>query len=225
MLLLDRHPRESARDYAIRVLRHNIVAMTLEPGAMVSENELSQAMGLSRTPVREALIELSKSGIVEIYPQHGSKISKIDYDMVEEAYFVRKMTEIAIVQEACDFATPEDIRELEDNVTVHDLYIARDYRDRLMDVDNDFHRQLFHITKKMTTYELMLTLMPHFERVRSVCMSAMPDNRLVEDHRLILLAIKARDKAAAAEAMTTHITRHQIDRDTIIEKFGKYFVD
>lgn len=223
MLVFKRQPKESARDYAVRVLRDNIISMDLEPGAMVSENELSQELGLSRTPVREALIELSKSGIVEIYPQHGSKIAKIDYDMVEEAYFIRKVTELAVVQEACDFAGPNDIRQLEDIISLHDLYVARGVTEEVMAVDNDFHRQLFHITRKKATYELIRTLMPHFERVRRLCMAAMPDNRLVEDHRHILDAIRRKDKTSAAEAMHSHLSRHTIDRETIKEKFGQYF--
>lgn len=68
MNISDRQPKESARDYAFRVIKENIISLELIPGSMVSENELSNALGLSRTPVREALIELSKSQVVEIYP-------------------------------------------------------------------------------------------------------------------------------------------------------------
>jgi len=78
MELLERIAREPARDYALRVLKHNIVILELKPGSIVSENELAAEMGLSRTPVREALQELSKVQIVEIFPQKGSSITKID---------------------------------------------------------------------------------------------------------------------------------------------------
>ena len=61
MNISERYARETARDYALRMLKRNIASMELEPGAMLSENEISAAMGLSRTPVREALIELAKS--------------------------------------------------------------------------------------------------------------------------------------------------------------------
>ena len=69
MHITERLPRETGRDYALRILKDNIVRLELEPGSMVSENELASELGLSRTPVREALIELSKVNIVEIYPQ------------------------------------------------------------------------------------------------------------------------------------------------------------
>ncbi|MBP0981483.1 MAG: GntR family transcriptional regulator, partial [Oscillospiraceae bacterium] len=60
MKILERLPRETGRDYALRVLKENIINLELAPGSLVSENELSAMLGLSRTPVREALIELSK---------------------------------------------------------------------------------------------------------------------------------------------------------------------
>ena len=69
MHLLERLPRETGREYALRVLKENIINLGLAPGSQISESELSSEMGLSRTPVREALIELSKVKIVEIYPQ------------------------------------------------------------------------------------------------------------------------------------------------------------
>ena len=75
MILLERNKSENARAYALRVLNYNIVTLELEPGTLVSENDISAALGLSRTPVREALIELSKNHLVDIIPQTGSYVS------------------------------------------------------------------------------------------------------------------------------------------------------
>ena len=109
MRLTQRQPRETGRDYALRTIKDNIIHLELAPGSMVSENELAAAMGLSRTPVREALIELSKVKIVEIYPQKGSAVALIDYDLVEESRFMRKVLECAVVELDCEMAPPEDI--------------------------------------------------------------------------------------------------------------------
>ncbi len=101
MIIPDKLPTENARGYAYRVLRQNIVNLELEPGSVISENETASLMHLSRTPVREALIELSKNGLVEIQPQRGSYISKIDYAIIEEAKFVRLVLELAVLRIAC----------------------------------------------------------------------------------------------------------------------------
>lgn len=223
MRLLDRQPKETARDFAIRVLLHNIINLELEPGCMVSENELSQELGLSRTPVREALIELSKSGIVEIFPQHGSMISKIDYDKVEEASFTRRVLETAVVQEVCDIASDADIRELEDNLALQNLYLDKGDSEKLLAMDNEFHRLLFMLGKKRISYELMRSLSPHFDRVRQMSLVVLRQIRIVEDHQAILDAIKHRDKQDASQAMQRHLTRYQVDREQIHEKYAKYF--
>lgn len=224
MRLLERQAKETARDFAVRVLQHNIVSMELEPGCMVSENELSQALGLSRTPVREALIELSKSGIVEIYPQHGSMISKIDYDLVEEASFTRRVLETAVVREVCEVANEEDINDLGHNLSLQNLYLERGDSEKLLAVDNDFHRHLFAIAKKRISYQLMRSLSTHFDRVRQLSLVVLKDIRIVEDHQAILDAVKEHDKDKAAEAMQRHLTRYQLDKEAIREKYAKYFV-
>ena len=107
MELLDRQPSENARSYALRVLLHNIITLELAPGSAVSENELSQILKLSRTPVREALIELSKMGLVDIQPQRGSYIAKIDYELVEESRFMRLVLENAVLALVCEGISPE----------------------------------------------------------------------------------------------------------------------
>ena len=84
MRLLARRMRETGREYALRNLKDNIIHLELKPGSMVSENELAAQMGLSRTPVREALMELSKVRLVDVYPQRGSAVALIDYDLVED---------------------------------------------------------------------------------------------------------------------------------------------
>ena len=82
MRIEERHYAETARDYARRMLKANIISMELVPGAMVSENELAAQMGLSRTPVREALMDLAQYHVVDVLPQRGSRISLIDYALV-----------------------------------------------------------------------------------------------------------------------------------------------
>ena len=101
MYITGRYPHESGRDYAMRVIRDNIIRLELEPGAAVSDRELAVDLGLSRTPVREALLDLAKVKIVEIYPQRGSVVAFIDYGLVEEAQFVRSVLETAVVQLVC----------------------------------------------------------------------------------------------------------------------------
>ena len=82
MRILKRLPRETASDYAYRMIKDNIIRLELKPGSPVSENELAAELGLSRTPVRESLIALSKAKVIEITPQKRSVVAPIDETMV-----------------------------------------------------------------------------------------------------------------------------------------------
>lgn len=223
MRLMDRAPRETARDYATRVIRDNIIKTVLEPGYMVSENELAAELGVSRTPVREALIELSKTGVVEIYPQHGSMVARIDWDKVEEAIFTRRVLETAVVQEVCRMAREEDLHALEENLSIQRLYLERGDVEKLLATDNDFHQTLFAIARKNVSYDLLAGLGVHLDRVRHLSMVAVRLERVFREHEEILDAIRNRNVEKAVAVMTVHLTHYQLDTEDIREKYPHYF--
>lgn len=223
MQLSQRYAKETGREYALRMLKDNIIHLDLIPGSMLSENELSAQMNLSRTPVREALIELSKVKIVEIYPQKGSAVAFIDYDMVEEARFMRSVLEGAVVELACSVATEESIFKLQENVRLQEFYLANRSPQKLLELDDEFHHQLFHMTSKDQVYNLMDSITIHFDRVRSMSLSAVKDLKTINDHREIVEAIKARDGELAKRLMNTHLSRYKIDEESLRKEYPGYF--
>src|SRR3954468_21043604 len=103
---------EPARTRAYAALREAIVAMELPPGARLSENELAARLGVSRTPVREALIRLRDEQLVEIAPQRGTFVTPISVRGVLDAQFVREALECAAVRLAAEHATDDDVTQL-----------------------------------------------------------------------------------------------------------------
>lgn len=224
MIISERFARETAREYALRAIRENITTLELEPGSRVSENELAAELGISRTPVREALIELSKIQIVEIYPQKGSYISLIDYDLVEEAQFMRLTLEKAIVELLCQQSLSEDsFKSMEENVKLEQFYVDNDNLSKLMELDNEFHRELFVLANKMQTYKLLNTMLIYFDRVRNLRIRSGSNQYIVDDHSEILNAIKAGDAQRGAQAMMTHLTRHKVDQEVLKKGHSAYF--
>src|SRR5919205_2065729 len=106
---LDREPM--ARQVT-RALRQAIVSMKILPGEMLSEQDLAQRFGVSRSPVREALIKLSEAGLVRVLPQRGTQVVKISRAAVEDARFIRLAVECAVVREAALTAAPVMLAEL-----------------------------------------------------------------------------------------------------------------
>ncbi len=222
MICTERGSRETGRDYALRTIKENIIRLELAPGSKISENELAAKLGLSRTPVREALQDLAKVRIVEIYPQRGSAVSLIDYEMVEEARFMRSVLECAVVELVCQTATPYQIAELEANVKLQEFTIQNLAMEKLLEQDNEFHRMLFEIANKRQSYALMESMTVHFDRVRSMALSAVKDLKIVEDHRAILEAIRVQDAKEAKRVMEKHLNRYQIDREMVCRQYPEY---
>lgn len=225
MIIAPRKPRENAREFALRVLRVNIASLDLAPGSRVSESELASRIGLSRTPVREALIELAGCGIVEIVPRNGVFIAKIDYDSIEECRFLRTALEVQAVQDACDLATPEFLEEMNDTVHIQAMYLENNNTKMQMRMDNKFHRLIFTLCGRLLSYRLMRNMAVHFDRVRRLSLEVGKNVRIIEDHQLIHDAVKARDKEWARQAMTRHLTRYRTDKLAINEKFKDFIRD
>ena len=223
MQLLERHSYESGRDYAMRVIRENIIRMDLAPGAAISDRELAAWMNLSRTPVREALLDLAKVKIVEIYPQKGSVVAPIDYSLVEEAQFMRSVLEIAVVQLVCQCAADSQIAQLKENVELQEFYFQHGSTERLLEMDDEFHKLLFQIAGRMQTYELMKSLTVHFDRVRSLEVTADKEHLWIGDHRKIYEAVAAHDPERAKALMEMHLNRYKVDEAVLREQYPQYF--
>ena len=223
MHIAERLNGESGRDYAMRVLKDNIIRLELEPGSIISDRELAAEMSLSRTPVREAFLELAKVKIVEIYPQRGTMVSFIDYNLVEEARFIRSVLEVAVVRQVCGQITPEQLEQLESNISLQKFYHQNPSAEKMLELVNEFHRMLFWIANKRQAYEMMDRFTIHFDRVRNLAISAVKEHKWMEEHIRIFEAVRDNDPELAAGRMETHLKRYQVDEGTIRQNYPQYF--
>lgn len=222
MHILERKRRESGRDYALRTLKENIIQLELEPGSMVSENELAAELGLSRTPVREALIELQKAKAIEIYPQRGSGISLVDFTLVDEAHFMRETLENAVLERCCQRGlTDAQVKKLEENLSLQDFY-AKNRTMKLLELDNAFHALLFAAANLQNVFTLMNSMTIHLDRVRAMHLIAAKELKSVEEHHRIFEAVIRRDAETAKKWMRGHIGHYQQDEKIIRDKYPQY---
>lgn len=224
MKFSDKSDRESNRDYAYRVIHDNIVNLELKPGSMISEQDLADELEISRTPVHEALQELSKTKIIEIFPQKGSLVSLIDMKLVSEARFVRATLEAAITEQAVEMATPEDIQQLEENVNLQQFYDKKQVNEKIMELDNNFHMMMYKIADKMQTYYMVKTMNIHYDRFRELRLQTSPSKPIIDEHQQILEAIINKDGAKAKNLIITHLSRLNADEKEIRSKFPQYFL-
>lgn len=223
MLVTNRRPKETAREFALREISENIISLQLAPGSTVSENELANELGISRTPVREALLDLNKSYLVEVYPQKGCAITLIDWGIVEETVFLRLTLEKAVVEALCDNITDEDLEELERNIQLQEFYLNNSALQKIYDLDNEFHYSLFRMCNKKRIFHIMTGMLGHFDRVRALSLYSVKEIKIVSDHRAILNAIRSKNKELAQELIVKHLSRYKLDQQEIVDKYPDYF--
>src|ERR671938_632674 len=114
--IAERRSGVPARTQVYATLRDAIIRAELAPGRKLSENELANWLGVSRTPIREALVRLRDERLVAIVPQYGTFVSQISPQAVSDAQFLREALECAAIREAATLATEDDIALLEENL-------------------------------------------------------------------------------------------------------------
>lgn len=223
MHVKERLAHESGRDYALRIIKENIISLELEPKSRVNDRELAAALGLSRTPVREALLELAKVDIVQMYPQRASIIAPIDYDIMEEAYSMREILECAVVERCCQLESMDSLAPLEENLKLQEFYLENRSPEKLMELDNEFHKMLFAAVKMPHVHSLMGTITIHFDRVRLLSYQTVKEVKTVSAHRDILRAILNRDSALGVALMRKHLRNYTVERDELMRQYPQYF--
>ncbi|TCO76911.1 GntR family transcriptional regulator [Marinisporobacter balticus] len=217
---------ESTRVYVYNILSDNIINLNLKPGCSISEKEIADLLNVSRTPVREAFIQLSQEDLIETYPQKGTYVSLIDLDLVEESRFMRETLESAVAKLAAKEFPQALLFDLESNLNMQSFCIKEKNYTQMMKYDDEFHETLFKGTNKSRVWESIQRIGAQFRRFRTlnlVSTSIDTWETTYQDHTLILKAIKGKNGDEAAEMMKTHLTRAVFDKIMLQEKCPDYF--
>lgn len=205
------------------VLWANIIELRLKPGQAISETEASELLGASRTPVREAFIRLAKDGLLEVQPQKGSIVSKIDLNQAREARFVRSAVEKEIMKEACDRFPQQLIGELESLIEVQYLWLRGKNRAEFLIADNNFHRIIYKGCGKEGVWAYVKQLDFNYDRLRIMTLPFVTE-RVIEEHHQIFEAIRKRNAVSIDAVIEKHLTWEVIDR--VISDFpAEYFTE
>ena len=203
-----REAGETAKEFAYRVLRDNICSLGLAPGEAVGDQEIAGLLGISRTPVREAIIQLkNESEIIEVFPQSGMKVALIDLEKIWEVRLARLALEKEVIRLCCEKRTEEDLTWLEENIALQQFYYSRKDMGKALELDNEMHHRLFIISGCEFIYRFTRGPMIHFDRVRSMVSHYESYGAALADHALILEAVRDRDKDRAEAVVREHLDR------------------
>jgi GntR family transcriptional regulator, rspAB operon transcriptional repressor len=195
-----------ARAQVYASLRDAIVAAALEPGRQLSENELAALLGVSRTPIREALQRLREERLVAVVPQLGTFVTRISTSAVSDAQFVREALECAAIRETALNAEDRDVAALETIVRSQDATReAADY-DRFYVLDDELHHVLCDLSGHEIAWSLSQRAKGHLNRIRRL---SLPEPgylmEMIAEHRTVVSAVADHDPDAAEEALRHHL--------------------
>jgi DNA-binding GntR family transcriptional regulator len=223
--VLPRKQGEPAADYALRVLHYNIMTVRLEPGRTLKENELTEKLGISRTPLREALLRLSAMYLVDIVPQSGTRVALIDPALINEGLFLRQQVEPAITERACSIINETELAELDDILAMQKRLLESGKLEQFVLWDNAFHEKFYLICGAEKTFRVISGLCGQYDIGRALGFYYQTIKNVMQDHKKIFRAIKERNGATAREISTQHIVRKNKEHLTVIMRhFPHYFV-
>jgi len=187
-------------------IRRDIVRMRLRPGERLSENELGLRFRTSRTPVREAIVRLVDDGLIEVWPQRGTFVSRISLKAIKRARFVRSALEVGIIREAAEQGLPASaLREAEHAIA--EQREAGDDPNLFTDADDRFHRTFANAIGYGDIWSIVESQKAEFDRIRFLSLPEVtPVDLLIRQHRGILKAIVARDAATAEKVLRAHLS-------------------
>jgi DNA-binding GntR family transcriptional regulator len=211
-------------EYIYQTIKENIVNLNIKPGNRISEKEISNLLNVSRTPVREAFIKLSKEGLLYVLPQRGTYISYIDLEKVEETRFIRESLERSVIKLAAENFPSELMTELEKNLENQKEYIKEKKYAKCLELDEEFHKTIFQGCNKVRVWSLIEQINAQYKRIR--LLSFFVDinwNKAIKQHEEIIRAIKEKNMVKADNIITIHLEKLVFEQIELKEKYSEYF--
>ena len=196
-----------ASPQVLEQLREAILSLELPPGSALTRQELADHFGVSQTPVREALLRLQEEGLVDVFPQHATLVSRIDIGAARQAHFLRRSLELELVHQlACD--TPAGLLDGMKTTIAHQASLAQAQRyGEFVEADRSFHRQMYNAGEVPGLWDLVAKASGHVDRLRRLHLpTAGKTESILRDHRAIVRGIEAQDPAAAQAAVRRHLS-------------------
>ncbi len=216
-------PFESDRVHAW--LRQSILGVTIVPGAALVESEIAARFGTSRTPVREALLRLAEEGLVDIRPQRGTYVSRMNLARLEEALFLRDAVEGAVLRRLAGSPAHVTVaRQLGEYVDRHEAAVDRRDVSATLDGDAAFHLALVQACGMPGLWDVVGKARDLHHRVRALAAPEEPNARAaLADHRGIVRALRSGNGDLAHRRLSVHLGRNRDLAGALAQRYPSYF--
>ena len=198
------------RDVVFKTLRQAILKGELEPGERLMEIQLAERLGVSRTPIREAIRKLELEGLVLMIPRKGAEVAKISESNLRDVLEVRRSLEELAIDLACQRITAEELESLNKAEVDFKAAIGNGDAMQIAQTDEQFHEIIYNSTKNQKLVQILNNLREQMYRYRLEYVKDEANyKRLIAEHRVIYEAIRDRDRQTGAEAIKNHIDNQE----------------
>lgn len=198
------------RDVVFNTLRNAILMGDIEPGERLMEVKLAEKLGVSRTPIREAIRMLELEGLVEMAPRKGAQVAKITKEDIKDVLEVRKVLEDLAIDLACDNIDAQEIKKLEENVVRFQNAIKKNDIKEIAVIDVEFHEIIYVSTKNRRLIQILSNLREQMYRYRFEYIKDKETREvLVKEHKTIVEALKNKNKQGGKDAIKKHLDRQE----------------
>lgn len=198
--------RSSLAEQVYEEIQNNILNGDLAPGDPLPEIRLSEELGVSRTPVREAIAKLEMEGLVKTIPNRGALVVGISEKDIDDIYIIRMLVEGLAAKWAAQDITADQLEELRSIVELQEFYVEKGEPLQICQLDSRFHKLLYQASGSHVLKQVLSTLHHYIQRARELSVEK-PERAVpsVGEHRSILEAIERHDGALAEKLTSEHI--------------------
>lgn len=222
--MMDGSKKGSISEKVYNGLRVSIVNLKLKPGEEIKINLIAENLGVSRSPVRDALLELEKEGLVDILPQIGTRVSKIDMERMHEERFLRSSLEEKTLEIFLTHHTEEDLYALKKNLEKQKKSVDEKDYPTFLNLDDEYHKIFFAAANKARCWELIRNMSGHYRRVRLLVLRAttVADN-ILSQHNELLELISGKRNEEAQKVIKNHLSKIIMEEKELLQEFPEYF--
>ncbi|WP_300585558.1 GntR family transcriptional regulator [Marivita sp.] len=187
-------------------LRDAVISLAYSPGQILRKGEICDQLGISRSPVSEAVIRLAAEGLVDIVPQAGTFVARFSMEEIREGAFMREALELAAVERVAVTITDVQLTQLRRNIRVQEALIDDDDVQGFYKFDIEMHKLIMSFTNYKRLASMAETSWRQVNRARQLALPN-PDRvaETLREHKAIYAALEARDPDAARKATRTHL--------------------
>ncbi len=196
----------SLRGRVFQVIREKILSGEYKHGEELKETALASELGVSRTPVREALRQMELEGLVKIIPNKGASVIGITAEDMEDIYSMRSLLEGLCAGFAAERINEEQLDKLEEIAYLTDFHVKKGNLEKLYELDNQFHEVMYEASGSRMLKHVLSDFHHYVERVRKASLLSPGRSQMFnEEHKAILEAIREKDRGKAERLANAHM--------------------